>query len=94
VRRSAGALTGDLLEASTVRNDNAPTLFGDQALRLEHAKHGADRRALNAEQLGQIGMGHGQEVVINPVARAQEPVAAAGLHYVDHIAGYGPKGLA
>ena len=52
----AVALTGDLLEASPIRDDDAAALLCDQPLCLEGAQHRTDRGALHPEQLGQIGI--------------------------------------
>ena len=68
-------------------------MLSDQACRLKRAQDYADRGALNAHQLGPISMGQGQDVIIDPVPRAQNPVATAGLDWVDRIAGDGLKGL-
>jgi hypothetical protein len=39
----------------------------DQPLRLKRAQDGADRGALHPQQLSQIGMGQGQDVLVNPI---------------------------
>jgi hypothetical protein len=68
-------------------------MLSDQARRLKRAYDDADRGALDAHQLGPISMGQGQDVIIDPVPRAQDPVAAPGLDRVDRIAGDGLEGL-
>ena len=89
----AVALAGDLLEPSPVRDDDAAALLRNQPLGLEGAQHRADGGALHPQQFGQIGMGQGQEILVDPVPGAQDPVAAAGLDRVNGIAGDGLEGL-
>ncbi len=82
----AVALTGDLLEPSPIRNDDTPALLRDQALHLEGAQHRADRGALYTQQLGQVRMGQGQEIFVDPIPRAQDPVAATRLYRMNCVA--------
>ena len=80
-------------EAWPICDSDRASSLTDETGSLESTRDTADRRALNAQHLGQHFVGEGDIIPIGAVPRGQDGAAASGFDAVNGIAGNGLQRL-